>query len=54
MLGIVWPSFISKTMSPGTEEGIDPEANQVIAQLEGQGIAALRTFRYFFDLFCTG
>ncbi|NLN16192.1 MAG: phosphoribosylaminoimidazolesuccinocarboxamide synthase [Firmicutes bacterium] len=35
----------------GTEAGIDPGANQVIGQLEGKGIAALRTSRYFFDLF---
>lgn len=34
----------------GTEAGIDPGANEVIGQLEGKGLAALKQSAYFFEL----
>lgn len=34
----------------GTESGIDPGGNDVVGQLEGKGLAALRQTAYFFKL----
>lgn len=44
----VWIVF--KDDVTGTEEGVDPGGNEVVGQVEGKGLAALRQSAYFFQL----